>query len=224
MRKLWIKSPTLLLALLLWSPGAANAQLGEYCGRSGFLAACATLESISSSANTLTLTVFNSSDITDPDIFEDSYIGTLLLKFKDGTLASGFRAEGAQVTILDSPNAGRVGEEFDWRGFRNAGGEFGIMWDGKVMARRSAEGIRTGERASVVITFNQLVSDEDLELWAAQLRAIGSADNCPEGEQECSDWAVVPEPVTMVLLGTGLAGVGGAAALRRRRKAEIVTE
>jgi hypothetical protein len=48
-----------------------------------------------------------------------------------------------------------------------------------------------------------------------------SGAHCIDGETCAS---VVPEPITMVLLGTGLAGVGGAGLLRRRRKnGDVVT-
>lgn len=60
---------------------------------------------------------------------------------------------------------------------------------------------------------------------AAQHQRIYSSNPCPESDPYCeSGWAVVPEPITMVLIGTGLAGIGGVAALRRRRENEIENE
>jgi hypothetical protein len=44
----------------------------------------------------------------------------------------------------------------------------------------------------------------------------GASTECFTGNGTCND--VVPEPITMVLLGSGLAGVGGAGWFRRRRR------
>jgi hypothetical protein len=233
MRTLLLKPTALLLGLLLFSAGEGMAQpLGEFCGRSGFfLNACATLVDVQQTAvNQLTLIVENSSVYPDPngDVFPTSFIGTIVMKFKDGTVPNNLKATAAVATITTSP-WGRSGT-LAWKGVNNAGGATGIDWDAKITKDGAAsEGIRPGERVAILVTFNENVTKEDLELWAMQLQNIGSEENCQlyegKGEGECSDWAVVPEPVTMVLLGTGLAGMGGVAALRRRRRGlEIETE
>lgn len=48
----------------------------------------------------------------------------------------------------------------------------------------------------------------------------GTSANQPGDDGECDGETVIPEPITMTLLGTGLVGMGGMNLLRRRRKDE----
>ena len=61
----------------------------------------------------------------------------------------------------------------------------------------------------------------DMQVGRRRLRCVTWRDNC-----DATDIAVptdvVPEPITMTLLGTGLLGLGGAGLLRRRRKEDEV--
>jgi len=57
-------------------------------------------------------------------------------------------------------------------------------------------------------------------VWGIRSAAVdGNSYQCRTGDAPGSEHycEVIPEPVTMVLLGTGLAGIGGVALYRRRR-------
>lgn len=75
----------------------------------------------------------------------------------------------------------------------------------------------------IVMTF-QITGTWDLAstylLVKGQNGPNGDSTECITGgsQQNCADFGVVPEPITIALLGTGLAGVGGAGFLKRRRK------
>lgn len=197
-------------------PTHATAQFGtvavgnEICARS-FLSACAVIEGISINAlpmgqSELVLTIRNSSDLSSEDVFASSFFGSLLLQFSGSA-----NATDIGVTVGSASR--------NWRVRNNAGNMVGVDWSEAFDKQGSAiNGIYTGETAVVTITFDGSITMADLGLWTVKMQAIGSAANCAEGAGECSDWSVVPEPVTMVLLATGLAGVGGASALRRRRR------
>lgn len=63
---------------------------------------------------------------------------------------------------------------------------------------------------------SQRVDGQDCSLWVSSDGTQTSTTNSAGQDVNCGN--VVPEPITMVLLGSGLAGMGGVGVLRRRRK------
>ncbi len=123
----------------------------------------------------------------------DGYIRKLLLKYKDPhNPVTSITASGVSGGISWGPQSGDVAGQ-DWDNY--------VRWGG-------GSGIFPGQTATIVVTFNSPAGT--LENWAAGFQSLG-----PDGD---SEWATTPEPVTLILLGSGLAGIGGAAALRRRRR------
>jgi hypothetical protein len=215
MRALALRSFGLALIVAMLTPGIASAfdLPNTVCTRSPF-SACSFLESWSLSGNQMTIVIRNGDIGSSPDIVANSFVGSILVKFK----SAGDIPDVDEVEVY-------APDERDWKVAKNVGNEVGFPWSERFNVDGKANRLLPGETFTLIIDFDDDVpADLELENWAVKWQDIGSADNCPAGEGECSDWAVVPEPITMVLLGTGLAGVGGAAALRRRRRDHDVTD
>lgn len=228
MRKI-TRSVVVLALLLLCTSVTAESQVAWELWCHSPLAACATVSTI----GTVTKDILNPDGTTttlhgirlqvhytppsDPN-FTDSYLGKILLQFTGdvSTPVDVEVAESAKLwTILKNPNQ----LSGDW--------DIGIMTAGGPGSGGGAYAIAIGEPTFVDLFWSDLAlvpGIDDLVFAAAQIQNLDAAW-CEEiGEDPGCDsqWAVVPEPVTMLLVGTGLAGVGGVAALRRRRRDRLL--
>ena len=199
--------------LLSASATAAHADLGglvngtQYCGGNTF-STCATVTNISYVGGVVTLTVQNTSGSAT------SFFGAIGLANIGGTFT---------VTNFTSSDAGfsQGTTSLSGAGIENA------VIGGVANAPAPTNGLKAGESVTFTFTLSGTPDLTDLQLaihdqggtgaggcaTSTKLVVSGGVANDPT----CGS-TTVPEPMTMSLLATGLAGMGGLGAFKRRRK------
>jgi len=101
-----------------------------------------------------------------------------------------------------------------------------------------ADMLAFGESGTFVFTIQGELTQEQIDALGVGVHAISGPNGCsnkygvgggsvvdnadPEAYERCGGETVIPEPITMTLLATGLAGMGGAGFLRRKKKDEEI--
>jgi hypothetical protein len=173
--------------------------------------ACATLVSANFSGSTLVIQVTNTSNnVENPGAF----LGSLYLEFEGDApgLASNY------ATVLYGS-----GMTEQWRVGAAKGqvGGFGHDWDLQISdnapgSKGGNSSLRLGpwETATIQVEFTDHVDQLALggeHGFTAHMQGLGL-------DGEGSGFTVTPEPVSVVLFGSGLFGIGGVGMRRRRRK------
>ena len=200
--------------LLAASATAAHADLGglvngtQYCGGNTF-STCATINTISFSGGVLTLQVTNTSGSAS-SVFTQIGLANL----------------GGAFTVTNFGASGDGSWSQGTTGLSGAGIQ-NVVIGGAADAPSPTNGLHDGETVTFTFTLTGSPDLTDLQL------AIHDQGGSPGGECASSTKLVVtggvandptcgsttvPEPMTMSLLATGLAGMGGLGAFKRRRK------
>ena len=213
---------TAVMAANAWAiPTFTDTQV---CGSSNFYT-CATLTtSYSHATSTLTIQIANTG--TFGDAFRQVAVGNLPAGV---TVVSGTEDHPSNNWVVSTD----IND-------LNGAGSGGFVYQGQASSGNPGTNFinNDGNTYTFTLTFSRDLTDEELAaLWfgthtqsgpdacsgSSKLWIDGSGNaNGPAGgvyADGCGPTTTVPEPITMTLLATGLAGMGGAGAVRRRKKA-----
>lgn len=184
------------------------------------LSACVTLVSAQFTGGTLILVVTNNSSVME---HPTAFLGSLFLQFNGP--APDLLSAYAAVQYLDEYGVITASEK--WRVTNPSGqaGGFGHGWDldisdnapnnpKKNLGNNSLR-LGAGQTAIITVEFADYVDGLALggQEWTGRLQGLG-----PDGEGSGYTETTVPEPVTVVLLASGLFVLGGVGLIRRRRR------
>jgi hypothetical protein len=215
-------------ALAATSASPAWADWGDLttpiCG-GGLFSTCAAVQVSGGGTNTVTITVVNLGG-AEAGSFDATFFAVGVYNLPAGVTVDN--------VVITTDNAGA-----DWAtGAGNDLNPLGHDIAAEAPPPPADNGLHVGESVTFTITFSGAVSDADLSALGISLHAGSGPNGCstklaieneggstsgPPGEERdpaCAE-TVIPEPITMTLLATGLAGMGGAGFLRRKKEEDI---
>lgn len=212
-----------VLAAATASPAWADWSSGTVCG-GGLFGTCASVDVTTVSATSFTVTVTNLGG-ADPGNFDATFFSVGLYNLP----------AGATVTVVANPDNNM---EAPTAGDCSSLSPLDCEVASDAAPPPTANGVEVGETITFTVTFAAPFDPADLADIGVSIHAGDGPNGCstklsiedegnsvfgPSGEARdpaCSE-TVIPEPITMTLLATGLAGMGGAGFLRRKKDEEI---